>query len=217
MQYVNQDRAPLSQEEKEKRDKAKRKRAEVIKMRNNRLGVTLFQGSWIMIFVCLIVVYWQMGFSPGWRPTPDQAPDPFLPTLATLGLIASGWFARRAWKQVDGAAPQDKKARRAFLRAWQLAIGLGLAFFLVMMSQYFAAPPAEDGQRFGLIYRLLIGYHALHAVVIGLMMVQVYRLGKAGRYHAENNWPVEATKRLWDFVVVAWLMFYAVLYLPFLL
>lgn len=217
MQYVNQDRPPLSQEEKEKRAEAKRKRAEEIKMRNNRLGVTLFQGSWIMIFVCLIVIYWQIGFSPGWRPTPEQAPSALLPTLATLSLIASGWFARSGWKQAAAADPADKKAQKGFLQTWQIAIGLGAAFFIIMMSQYFAAPPAEDGQRFGMIYRLLIGYHALHAVVIGIMMVQIYRFGQAGRYHAENSWPVEATKRLWDFVVVAWLMFYAVLYLPFLL
>lgn len=216
MQYVNRERTPLSQDEKRQRDAAKHKRDAEIRMRNNRLGVTLFQGSWIMVFVCLIVVYWQIGFSPGWRPEPAQAPNPLLPTLATLGLIASAWFTRRAWHRIRAAAPDDAAPREAFLQNWLLAIGLGVAFFVVMMSQYLSVPAADETQRFGTIYRLLIGYHALHAVVIGLMMVQVYRLGRAGRYHAHHHWPVEASKRLWDFVVVAWLLFYAVLYLPFL-
>ncbi len=212
MQYVNRT-APLTAEEKRAREEERLRQEEELRLRNNRLGLLLFQGSWILVFVCMLVVYWWMGYQPGWRPTPEQAPDPILPTLATVGLIASGWLARRAWKTIEQTEPDASKA--PFIRTWQISLALGVGFFAIMMTQFFAVPTGEEA-RFGTIYRVLIGYHALHALVIGFMMFQVMRFAQAGRYHAENSWSVEATAKLWYFVVVAWLLFYAVLYLPFL-
>jgi nitric oxide reductase NorE protein len=141
-----------------------------------------------------------------------------MPTLATIALILSGWFARHALKTVETTDPKRKSAQQPpFLRDWLLAIVLGVFFFIVMIGQFFAVPTgAEAGEQFGLIYRVLIGYHAIHAIVIGFMMVQVWRFGKDWRYHMDNSWSVEAAAKLWYFVVGAWLMFYIVLYLPFL-
>ncbi|MDQ7034608.1 MAG: hypothetical protein Q9P01_07180 [Anaerolineae bacterium] len=86
-----------------------------------------------------------------------------------------------------------------------------------MMTQFFAVPTgAEDGEQFGLIYRVMIGYHAIHAIVIGVMMLRIGYLGRDGRFHQDNSWSVEGSAKLWYFVIGAWLMFYAVLYLPFL-
>lgn len=210
MQYMKSQR--LSAEEKAKRDEAREAREAEIRLRNNQLGITIFQWSWIMVFVCLVVMYWQMGFNPGWRPTPEQAPSPVLPTLATISLIASAFFGHRALNQARATIPNSQPQ---FRQSWLIAIGLGAAFLVVMAQQYLTVPISDDGQQFGYVYRLLIGYHVLHAVVIGAMMLQIWRLGRDGRYHSEHNWPIEATKRLWDFVVVAWLLFYAVLYVPF--
>lgn len=218
MQYVNRDRKPLTRQEKEKREAERLEREAEMRLKNNRLGLTIFQGSWILVFVCLLVVYWFMGYQPGWRPTAEQAPNALLPTIATIGLVLSGWFARRAWKTVEAIDPDEKPKRNLaqWSLNWRIAIALGAAFFVVMMSQYFAVPVSNDGEQFGYIYRLMIGYHAIHAIAIGWMMVQILRVGADGRYHAENSWAVEGTTKLWYFVVVAWLMFYVVLYLPYL-
>ncbi len=212
MQYVNRP-APLSAEERRKKEEERIRHEEEMRLRNNRLGLLLFQGSWILVFVCMLVVYWWMGYQPGWRPTPEQAPDPILPTVATIALIASAWLARRAWKTAETTEPQNEKY--PFLGNWRIALLLGVVFFGIMITQFFAVPVGEEA-RFGTIYRVLIGYHAIHALAIGFLMFQVMRYGQAGRYHAENTWSVEAVTKLWYFVVVAWLMFYAVLYLPFL-
>lgn len=212
MQYL--DRQSLSREEKVKRKQEREQREAAMRLRNNQLGITIFQWSWIMVFICLVVVYWQMGFSPGWRPTPEQAPSPLLPTIATIGLIASAFFGNQALQQAKQTEPD---AQPQFLQSWLIALGLGTAFLVIMALQYLTVPVGDDGQQFGYVYRLLIGYHALHAVVIGVMMLQIWRLGRDGRYHGAHSWPIEATKRLWDFVVVAWLLFYAVLYMPFVM
>jgi heme/copper-type cytochrome/quinol oxidase subunit 3 len=217
MQYVNR-QYPPTPDEKRKREAEDARREAELKLKNNRLGVTIFQISWIMVFVCMLVIYWWMGYQPNWRPTPAQAPSAILPTIATIALVVSGWFARRGLKTieaVDRAAPAD--AKRAFLRPWRIAIGLGTLFLLIMTGAYIAVPANNATAQFGYIYRLMIGYHALHALVIGYMMIRIDQLSDDGRYHAENSWPVEGATKLWYFVVVAWLMFYPVLYLPYLM
>ncbi|MEL6524554.1 MAG: cytochrome c oxidase subunit 3, partial [Chloroflexota bacterium] len=105
-----------------------------------------------------------------------------------------------------------------FRQTWLFAIVTGIAFTLVMVQQYFVIPFGDAPEvRFGMIYRLMIGYHAIHAIVTLVMMWQVYRLSADHRYNSENVWAVEGSAKLWYFVIVAWLMFYVVLYLPFLL
>jgi heme/copper-type cytochrome/quinol oxidase subunit 3 len=206
MQYMDNYR-PLTTEEREEREAKREEREAEMKLRNNRLAITVFQISWIMVFVCLIVVNWQLGFSPEWRPDGFQRPDTLLPTLATVALIASTVLAHFAWKAVE------RDNVKQFMQQWLLAIVLGVVFMLIMVTQFFATPASNNGEQFGFVYRLMIGYHWLHAIVIGFMMFQVWRLGRIGRYHAENTWAVEGTTKLWYFVLVAWLMFYVVLYM----
>lgn len=218
MQYMNR-QYPLTQAEKDKREEEQAERERQQRLSNNRLGVTVFQVSWIMAFVALIVVYWQLGFTQGWRPTAELAPHPILPLVATIAILASGFYARKGWKVAEHTEPRAKTDQKpAFQSTWMIAIILGLVFFGIMMQQVFALPFGDAPElRFGMIYRLMIGYHALHAIVTLFMMWQVYRYGADHRYHRDNYWALEGTTKLWYFVIVAWLMFYAVLYLPFLL
>ncbi len=218
MQYMNR-QYPLTQAEKDKREEEQAERERQQRLSNNRLGVTIFQVSWIMAFIALIVVYWQLGFTEGWRPTAELAPNPILPLVATIAILASGFYARKGWKIAEHTEPKAINNHKPdFQPTWMIAIILGLVFFGIMMQQFFALPFGDDTElRFGMIYRLMIGYHALHAIVTIFMMWQVYRYGADHRYNSNNYWALEGTTKLWYFVIVAWLMFYAVLYLPFLL
>lgn len=214
MQYLNR-QYPLTEEEKQQLEEEREAREHEQRLNNNRLGVTVFQISWMMMFVALIVAYWQLGFSPGWRPAPDLAPNPILPLIATVAILISGFFARRGWKIAENTDPDTENL--AFRSPWLISIGLGLLFFVIMMQQFFVIPFGDALElRFGMIYRLMIGYHALHAIVTLIMMVQVYRLGADHRYNNKNYWALEGSTKLWYFVIVAWLLFYAVLYTPFL-
>lgn len=56
----------LSREEIEAK---KREREEQLKMNNRRLGLLIFQLSWMMAFIALIIVNWQLRYSyPSWPP-----------------------------------------------------------------------------------------------------------------------------------------------------
>jgi heme/copper-type cytochrome/quinol oxidase subunit 3 len=182
----------------------KRLRQEQQQLRNRRTGLAIFQISWIMTFVCLIVVnFWIRGNSATWPPE-GIAVEKLIPTLMTLTLIASSYFIRRGTKalQADNLP--------AFATNWRNGLLLGGVFAVVMAVEFVAAP--GSGQ-FLSIYRLMIGFHHIHALIIGYYMIRVYQNAQHGAYTPTNFWPVEGGKSLWDFVTVAWVLFYVVLYI----
>ena len=204
---IMQSSTSLTAEEK-RRQRAEREAA--MRLKNNKLGITIFQASWILVFVALIIVYWQLGFTEGWRPTPEQKPVFLWPTIATFSLLASTYFA---WSALQQLKQKEKPGIvSTFQTRWLAAIGTGLVFLVIMIQQAVSIANPE-GTNYASIYRVMIGYHAIHALIIGLMLIQVYRYSQFGHYHAENTWTVEAAARLWYFVTVAWLMFFVVLYL----
>ncbi len=184
-----------------------RARQEELALKNKRTGLTIFQISWMMVFFCLILVNLQLRASyTSWPPPGVDKLSVFLPTLATAGLLASAFFARNGLKAVEA----DNLS--GFLAQWRWAIGLGLAFFGVMLYEFFAVPQAALETQYGMIFRVMTAFHALHAIVITLIMIQLYRHSPSGVYGAGNSWAIEGTAKLWYFVVVAWLLFYIVLY-----
>jgi cytochrome c oxidase subunit III len=179
-------------------------RQEQQQLRNRRTGLTIFQISWIMTFVCLIVVNFSIrGNSENWPPV-GVAVEKLIPTLMTLVLVASSFFIRRGVK----ALKADDVT--TFSSSWRYGLALGGVFALVMAYEFIAAP--GSGQ-FLSIYRLMIGFHHIHALVIGYYLIRVYQNGKLGAYGANDFWPVEGGASLWDFVTVAWVLFYVVLYI----
>ena len=164
----------------------------------------IFQISWIMTFVCLIVVnFWIRGNSTTWPPEGTQV-EKLIPTLMTLVLIASSFFIRRGVRALKGDDIQT------FAINWRNGLLLGGVFAIVMAVEFVAAP--GSGQ-FLSIYRLMIGFHHIHALVIGYYMIRVYQNAKRGAYTSTDFWPVEGGTSLWDFVTVAWVLFYVVLYI----
>lgn len=184
-----------------------RARQEELALKNKRAGLAIFQASWIMVFFCLALVNLQLRSSyTAWPPPGVEKLSVFLPTIATIGLLASAVFARNGLKAVEA----DNIT--GFIAQWRWAIGLGLAFFIVMIYEFFAVSPAALETQYGMIFRVMTAFHALHAIVIALIMIQLYRQSGTGAYHAGNSWAIEGTAKLWYFVVVAWIIFYIVLY-----
>lgn len=178
-------------------------REELQALRNKRLGVFIFQLSWIMAFMSLVVVNWQLRFSPDWLPEGVEPMSPWLPSFATAGLLLSVWLVQRALAAVRA------DDRRAFLMQWQGVIGLGGLFIAIMLYEWFTVQP---GTQYAQVFRLMTGFHMVHAFVIGGYLLNVYVNGRQGTYGQLNFWAVEAGAKLWYFVVIAWLLFYGVIY-----
>ncbi len=179
-------------------------REELQALKNRRTGMTVFQISWMMAFICLIIVNWQLRFSYSqWPPPGVEAMNRLIPTVGTVALLISVFFARRALNAIQ------EDDRRAFLTQWGAVIGLGILFMLIMVYEWIIAP--MDTQ-YGAVFRLMTGFHGLHALAIAVYMGVVYNNARNGAYNMLDFWAIEAGVKLWYFVAFAWILFYAVLY-----
>ncbi len=179
-------------------------RRELQDLRNKRTGLTIFQLSWILVFVCLAIANLQLrGAVVSWPPPGVEKLPLLLPTIATVALLVSMWLTRRA----SLAMKQDNVA--AFTANWRLVLLLGAAFVVMMGFEFIIIP---NSGTYSDLFRMMTGFHIIHALVVGAFMLRIGRGAQAGLYHSVNFWPVEGAASLWYFVGVAWLIFYVVLY-----
>jgi heme/copper-type cytochrome/quinol oxidase subunit 3 len=179
-------------------------RDELIALRNKRTGMTVFQISWIMVFVCLFVVNLSIrGNFLTWPPEGVERLSPVVPVVVSILLLVSGWTAYRSLKAINAGDTAH------FFSQWRLTMGLGVLFLIGMGIHWFGV---TDSGQYGTISRSMIGYHALHALAIMAYMWHVDGRVRAGVVNARDSWSVEAGFKLWVFVIVAWIIFFAALY-----
>ena len=198
-----------------------RQREEALRLKNARTGINLFQGSWIFTFVALIIANLQIrSSSPSWPPVGVEKLEPLLPTIATIGLVVSVAFVRRAFN----ALKHDDV--RGFLVQWRTALALGAAFVAVMAFEWLTLTPAPESRirlangvemmsvltQYNSMFRVMTAFHGIHALIIGIYMWNVYRGMAQAALDSRKLWSVEAGAKLWYFVVIAWMLFYVVLY-----
>lgn len=173
-------------------------------LQNKRAGIFIFQASWILTFVCLVIVNWQMRFSSNWMPNPDDRMGILISTIATAILGGSTLMVRQAVKVVNNQNLSQ------FLRLWLMSIILGGAFVVLIGYEWVIIP---TGTQYAQVFRVMTGFHIIHAVSIGFYLGLVYVNGRKRVYNANDYlWAVEAGAKLWYFVLVAWLLFYVVIY-----
>ena len=180
-----------------------------LRLKNNRLGMNIFQVSWIMVFLAMIIVNWQLRFSYTEWPPAGVAPfDPLLPSAATLALLLSSVLVRR------GLGALRREQVSGFLMHWRGAMVLGVAFMAIIIYEFLSVSETAMATQYGVTMRLMTGFHFVHALAILGIMARVYRSGAAGSYSGDEreSWAVEGTAKLWYFVTLAWIMFYVVLY-----
>ena len=195
--------------ERQQKQKIREKRAADTRLKNNRLGMNIFQASWIMAFVAMIVVNWQLRFSYAqWPPVGVTPFDPLLPSLATSALLLSALLVQRGLKTLRSGYIA------AFLNQWRLGLGLGFIFMAIIVYEFVTVADAALATQYGITFRLMTGFHFVHALVILAIMIRVYQQASMGRYTGDehDSWAVEGSAKLWYFVSFAWMLFYAVLY-----
>jgi heme/copper-type cytochrome/quinol oxidase subunit 3 len=196
-------------------------RERLLRLKNKRNGVAIFQASWILAFVCLAVVNLQLrAASPEWPPLGVEKLDAALPTVATVLLLLSVPLVRRGVRAIsaDGVA--------SFLVQWRAALLLGVGFIALMAFEWLTVTPAPEVRitlanretvttaltQYNAIFRVMTAFHMFHALVIGGYMINVWRAARRGEVGTADYWPAEAGAKLWYFVVIAWILFYVVLY-----
>lgn len=180
-------------------------REELQAIRNRRTGLLVFQISWIMAFICLAIAGWQVrSTAQQWPPAGVERAPWALPAVATGALALSAFCVRRGLRAVLA------DAQAAFVGSWRAGLALGAVFVAIIAYEFLAIPYSGV---YSDVFRMMTGFHLVHALVIGFVLARVYRGGRAGHYGPLNFWPVEGAAGLWYFVLVAWLLFFVVLYL----
>lgn len=176
-------------------------------LRNKRTGMFIFQVSWIMAFMCLVMVNWQLSFSREWLPEGADRMSVLPATFATAALLLSTFLARRGLQAIRA----DDRA--AFLQQWAASLALGGVFALVMLYEWVViGGTSAAGTQYAQVFRLMTGFHMVHAIVIGAYMIGVWHSARNGSYGSLDFWAVEAGLKLWYFVFIAWMVFYTVIY-----
>ncbi|HET8678494.1 MAG TPA: cytochrome c oxidase subunit 3 [bacterium] len=170
---------------------------------NGRWGLWLFIISESFLFAAFLSGrFFMLGF---YRP---EELNQLLGLGITSVLLLSSLTAYRAETSIAyGDRPRFlRNTLVTVLLAGLFLVGVGIEW--AEAFRFF--PPST---RFGTVFFSLTGLHALHVLSGVVLLVFVYRHGRAGRYGPSDYWPVEGVVKYWHFVDVAWVFIYPTLYL----
>jgi cytochrome c oxidase subunit III len=158
-----------------------------------------------MIFVVAYLFYVGKSLS---GPTPREVLE--TPIFYTICLLSSSITIHLAGKFLA----RDK--RGAFLGFWSATLILG-ALFLYGTGQEWHRLIYEHGltistNLFGTTYYSLVGLHAFHVTVGGILLAIVLLFGLAGRVSAKESARIEVLSMYWHFVDVVWVVVFTVVY-----
>ena len=132
-----------------------------------------------------------------------------LPILNTVLLLVSSATFHRAGQAIR----QDDHSR---CRRWLLiTAGLGLAFLVGQMVEYFTLPFGLTGNLYASTFFAATGFHGLHVTLGALMILIVWWQARQpqGRVTAADHFPLEAAELYWHFVDGIWVILFVILYL----
>ena len=132
-----------------------------------------------------------------------------LPTLNTILLLVSSATFHRAGKSL-------RNNDAALCQRWLLITsGLGLAFLISQMFEYFTLPFGLTDNLYASTFYALTGFHGLHVTLGTLMILIVWWQTRSpgGRITSTNLFPLEAAELYWHFVDGIWVVLFIILYL----
>ena len=110
-----------------------------------------------------------------------------------------------------------RKDAQEQLRRWLLVTGLLGAIFLIVQGSEWVRLVHHgftlSSGVYGSIFYVLIGCHALHALVAVLWVMAVFAKAITGKFSANHHVGVEICAIYWTFVVVLWPILYVLVYL----
>ena len=180
---------------------------------NARLAILILLGAEIMFFAGLIGTFLVFRLGSVTWPPPSQA-DVRLPIgvtgINTIVLLFSGYTMIRALLSA-------RKDSQKELRRWLLVTGILGAIFLVVQGSEWVRLVHHgftlSSGVYGSIFYVLIGCHALHALVAVVWELSVFAKALSGCYTIDRHVGVEICTIYWTFVVVLWPILYVLVYL----
>ena len=132
-----------------------------------------------------------------------------LPILNTVLLLVSSATFHRAGQAI-------RKDDHGRCRGWLLiTAGLGLAFLVSQMVEYFTLPFGLTDNLYASTFFAATGFHGLHVTLGALMILIVWwqAMQPQGRVTPADHFPLEAAELYWHFVDGIWVILFVILYL----
>ena len=170
------------------------------------LGMWLFIGSELLVFVSLFFAYFYLGHRhPEWPTEPPKLPK----ALAMLVILVTSSFVLHAGEKK--LKKGHFNAARALLAA---TILLGVVFVIVQVFDYRThlqeLKPVQNA--YGSIFYTVTSFHAAHLLVGLLMLIFVLLLGKLEPREHPPHRPLHNASMYWHFVDVVWVFIVGLLY-----
>jgi cytochrome c oxidase subunit III len=173
---------------------------------NEMFGMILFIVTEIMFFTALISAYLVIKSGNNYWVPPDTIRLPIYFTICnTCVLFTSGWALYKSGQYIKS------KQRIEGARFLKLSLLMGFLFTLFQGTEWFFLirdGMTMDSGMFASCFFLLIGSHALHALIGVIFLVRTFLKINTSSFKDESFF---ALQLFWYFVVVIWpVLFYLV-------
>jgi heme/copper-type cytochrome/quinol oxidase subunit 3 len=168
-------------------------------------SMILMEGT--MLGILLISYFFLRTGVPDWPPGRTPPPDLFWGTLNSAIIIISVIPNHLAKRAAEGLNLKG-------LRLWMIVTLLfGIAFAVVRIYEFRHLNCSWDQNAYGSIVWFNIGFHTTHLLTDMVDTVVLIVLMFIGPIDGRRFVDVSENSIYWDFVIVIWLLIYAVIYL----
>jgi heme/copper-type cytochrome/quinol oxidase subunit 3 len=167
------------------------------------LGVVAIEGT---VFALAIVSYFYLRTLADMWPLGVPPPDLTAGTLNTLIILGS--LIPNHWTK-HAAEDQDLAKVRIGM---SVCLAFAVAFLIVRVFEFTSLNVSWDTNAYGSIVWLLLGLHTVHLITDFADSVVLAALMFTGPLEGRRFVDVAENAVYWDFVVLAWLPIYAVIY-----
>jgi heme/copper-type cytochrome/quinol oxidase subunit 3 len=173
-------------------------------LKNARLGLLLWRLVNGMVFAFFVFANGLMRTTqPSWPPPGVQPLDAGVPLILTILIGASFFTASRSLSAIRGGAVG------ALVQQIVITSVLGIVFLVGILAYTGQIPVSGPYSSITITMNV---FHALHVVIGVLLLAFVLVRARQGLYSKERYWMVEAAVVFWQFVVLMWVFFFAVIY-----
>lgn len=168
-------------------------------------SMILMEGT--MLAVLLISYFFLRTRVPDWPPGGASPPDLLWGTVNTGVLLASfvpNHFAKKAAERLDLRG----------VRIWMIVtLAFAIVFAVVRVFEFGALNCRWDQNAYGSIVWVNMGFHTAHLLTDMVDTVVLIVLMFAGPIEGKRFVDVSENGIYWDFVIIIWLLLYAVIYI----
>ncbi len=168
------------------------------------IGLILIEMSVVAAFV-ISYFYLQMGQAQ-WPPAGMPVPARTLPTLSLVLLLISCVTMYLAGQAIN----RNRVAR--FVVCTFASVGLAGGVLILRWMQFRELDFGWDQHVYGSLVWTISGFHFVHVLSAALGTAVIGILGVRGYFHSRRRIGVVVDTLYWNFVALAWIPFYLILY-----